>query len=270
MRRVAIVTDSSACVPPALVRRHGIRVLPLAVHFTDETVADGADRLSARVYEAIARSEPVKSSPPSPAEYLTAIEESGAREVVIITPATEFTSMHRNALLAAELADRPTEVIDARTAAAGQGLVVVTAAKAARADRPLSEVASEADDASARVQLIACLANLGPIRDSGRVPPRALDVSERSHVRPVFRLTNGIVEPLAAPRDTGTALRRIDREWRAAGGPAARRATVFHAGREDEAQRLASLLGHVEHVAEFSAAMAIHTGPWVTGVAWLR
>jgi DegV family protein with EDD domain len=270
MQRVAIVTDSSACVPPALVRRLGIRVLPLVVHFADETVADGADRLSARVYEAIAQGEPVKSSPPSPAEYLNAIEESGAREVVIITPATEFTSMHRNALLAAELADRPTEVVDSRTAAAGQGLVVAATAKVARAGRSLSEVASAADDASARVDLIACLSDLGPIRDSGRVPPRALDVSDRSRVRPVFRLSNGVVEPLAAPRDTAAALRRIHREWRDAGGPDAGDPTVFHAGREDEAQKLADLLGRVELVTEFSAAMAIHTGPWVTGVAWLK
>lgn len=269
MSRVAIVTDSSACLPRALVRRLGLRVLPLTVHLGTESLPDGAARLPSKVYEAMTRDEPVKSSPPSPAEYLMAIEEADAPAVVVITPATEFTSMHRNAVLAADLADRPVEVVDARTAAAGEGLVAVAAAEAARAGGSLAEVVAAAEAAAARVDLVACLANLGPIRDSGRVAPPALEVSARDHVRPVFRLRRGVVESVGAPRDTAAALRRIRREWEKAGGPAARRSVVFHAAREDEARRLAELLGRVDQVTEFSAAMGVHTGPWVTGVAWL-
>lgn len=268
MPRVAIVTDSSACLPPALVRRLRIRVLPLMVHLGNESIADGTNLPSSRVYDAMARDEPVKSSPPSPAEYLSAIEECDAPAIVVITPATEFTSMYRNALLAAELADRPTEVVDARTAAAGEGLVAIAAAEAARNGRSLANVVAAAEAAAARVDLVACLADLGPIRDSGRVAPRALEVAGRESVRPVFRLRDGAVEPIAAPRDTKSALRQIAREWKRAGGPTSRRSIVFHAGREAEARRLAALLGHVDHITEFSAAMGIHTGPWVTGAAW--
>jgi fatty acid-binding protein DegV len=56
------------------------------------------------VYDALAHGEPVKSSPPSTGAYLVAIEEAKASAVVVITPAAEFTTMHHNALLAADLA----------------------------------------------------------------------------------------------------------------------------------------------------------------------
>jgi fatty acid-binding protein DegV len=160
-------------------------------------------------------------------------------------------------------------VVDSRTAAAAQGLVALVAAEAARAGQPLADVVAEAERAAARVDLVACLSDLGPIRASGRVPSPALDVPERQRVRAVFRLRDGSVESLAAPSSTSAALRRIRREWERGGGPSARRCAIFHANREAEARTLAEMIGRADFVAEFSAAMGIHTGPWVTGLSWL-
>jgi DegV family protein with EDD domain len=269
MRRVAIITDSSACFPPTVARRLGIRVLPLSVHLGSETVPDGTHNLSSRVYDAMHRDDPVKSSPPSTAEYLTAIEEARATEVVVITPATEFTSMYRNAALAADLASRPTEVVDARTAAAAHGLVVLMAAEAAHAGNQLPRVVAEAEDAATKVDLVACLANLDPLRDSGRVSPTALQTVDRVRSRSVFRLSDGVVEPLATSNGMTRALRRIHREWKTSGGPDARRSIIFHAQQDAAAAALADMIGRPNWVTEFSAAMGIHTGPWVVGVSWI-
>ena len=63
---------------------------------------------------------------------------------------------------------------------------------------------------------------------------------------------------------------RIVREWKAGGGPGDSRAVVFHAARPARAERLVGLLGGSPLITEFSAAMGIHTGPGVVGVAWLR
>src|SRR5918999_539428 len=43
MARVAIVTDSTSDLPPDLVVRHGITVVPLNVHFGEEVFRDGVD-----------------------------------------------------------------------------------------------------------------------------------------------------------------------------------------------------------------------------------
>ena len=126
------------------------------------------------------------------------------------------------------------------------------------------------EDASARVDLVASLENLGPIRRSGRVPSVALDVAGRLGVRPVFRMRFGAAQPLASPRDTGAALARIQREWATGGGPATDRSAIFHADCHDLAESLERHLGRVDHVVELSAAMGIHTGRRVVGVAWLQ
>jgi DegV family protein with EDD domain len=270
MHDIALVADSSACLPPALAHALGIRVLPITVHLPDADFLDGVDRLARGVYRALERDEPVKSSPPSVVEYFAAIEEVGARSVIVVTPATEFTTMYRNARLAAEMAGPHVTVIDSRTAAAGHGLVVIAGATAVSAGASPAEAVRTIEHASARVDLVASLENLGPIRRSGRVPSVALDVAGRLGVRPVFRMRFGAVEPLASPRDTGAALARIQREWTAGGGPDADHSAIFHADCHDLAERLERLLGAVDHVAELSAAMGIHTGRRVVGAAWLQ
>jgi fatty acid-binding protein DegV len=82
-------------------------------------------------------------------------------------------------------------------------------------------------------------------------------------------MRQGVVERLGLPRSEDAALARIVREWKAGGGGRSARSAVFHAGRPERAGDLASRLGSDPFVTEFSAAMAIHTGPGVVGVAWL-
>jgi DegV family protein with EDD domain len=269
MHDVALVTDSSACLPPALIHALGIRVLPITVHLPDADYRDGVDLLARGVYRAMERDEPVKSSPPSVVEYFAAIDEVGAESVIVVTPATEFTTMYRNARLAAEMAGPHVTVVDSRTAAAGHGLVVLAGATAVAAGASPTETVRTIEHASTRVDLVASLENLGPIRRSGRVPSVALDVAGRLGVRPVFRMRFGAVEPLASPRDTAAALARIQREWVVGGGPDADRSAIFHADCQDLAVRLERRLGPVDHVVELSAAMGIHTGRRVVGAAWL-
>jgi DegV family protein with EDD domain len=270
MHDIALVADSSACLPPGLALALGIHVLPITVHLPDADFLDGVDRLASGVYRALERDEPVKSSPPSVVEYFAAIEAAGARSVIVVTPATEFTTMYRNALLAAEIAGPHVTVVDSRTAAAGHGLVVLAGAEAASAGAAPAEAVRAIEQASARVDLVASLENLGPIRRSGRVPSPALDVAGRLGVRPVFRMRFGAVQPLASPRDTGAALSRIRHEWAAGGGPVSDRSAIFHADCPDLAESLARRLDSVDHVVELSAAMGIHTGRRVVGTAWLR
>ena len=178
--------------------------------------------------------------------------------------------MFRNASLAAELAGVPVSVVDSRSATAGHGLVVLAAAEARDAGGQADDVVAAAEEAATRTELVACLETLDYLRQSGRVPALALGLANHLGVRPVFRLRDGTAERVALPRSEEAALARIVKEWRAQGGPEGSRTAVFHAGRPERAEQLASALRRVSFITEFSAAMAIHTGPGVVGVAWLR
>jgi len=267
---IALITDSSACIPPSILAGLDVGIVPIMVQVGSEEYRSGIDLEPRRLYRAIERGEPVKSVAPSPLDYLDAIEAAGDRPAVIVTPATEFTRMFRNAGLAAELSDRPVTVVDSRTATAGHGLVVLAAAEMRNGGGSHDDVVAAAEDAAARAELVACLETLDYLRQSGRVPALALGLANHLGVRPVFRLRQGTAERLGLPRSERAALARIAREWRSGAGPAGGRFAVFHAARPERAEELSRALGGASFVTEFGAAMAIHTGPGVVGVAWLR
>ncbi len=69
MPKVSVVTDSAACLPPALAAQYEIEVVPLTLVFQDRTYADGSEDSSGRFYEHL-RSSPrlPTTASPSPAQ----------------------------------------------------------------------------------------------------------------------------------------------------------------------------------------------------------
>jgi DegV family protein with EDD domain len=268
--RVRIITDSSACLARSLFDRYDIDVLPISLQVGSAEYGRQGDIEPEAVYRAIEDGVPVKSSAPSPVDYLEALERAGPGPVVVITPAAEFTRMHHNATLAAEVGGRLVTVIDSRSASAGHGLVVLAAAEVAEAGGGAEEVQEAARGAASRAELVACLETLDFLRQSGRVPAMALGLADHLRVRPVFRMRQGQADRIGLPRSMEAARARIVREWRLGGGPDAQSSAVFHAARPRLAEDLVRALGGAAFVTEFSAAMGIHTGPGVVGVAWVR
>ena len=268
--RTTLLTDSSAGLLRSSLDRFGIQVVPIHLSIGSDEYRDGVDLDPDTLYAALEQGTAVKSAAPSPLDYADAVEAATGDHVVIVTPATEFTLMYRNAVLASELGSKPVTVVDSRSATVGHGLVVLAAAEAAEAGGSVDDVVSAAEDAASRIELVGALESLDYLRASGRVPAMAVGLATQLGVRPVFRFEDGATERVALPRSGEAALSRIVKEWRAAGGEDAERTAVFHAARPDAADDLAQRLGGASFVTEFSAAMAIHTGPGVVGAAWLK
>ncbi|HVB06995.1 MAG TPA: DegV family protein [Acidimicrobiales bacterium] len=273
MRKVAVITDSSACLPRDLVHRLGIQVLPISVHLPggELELSEEEGEEGVVLPDGAEDEELSAANRPFVTEYLAAIEGPGFESAVVVTPAIEFAAMYRNAALAAELAERPTVTIDARTAAAGQALVVLAGAEVAARGAPLEEVVRAVEDAAARVELVASLATLESIRRSGPIPDATLgeDGNGAERARTLFRMHGGEVELLGDPSGAEEALRAMAAHVAADRPGGVERVTVFHAGARELADQLAALVGGVDFVSGFSLAMQIHTGRGVVGVAWL-
>jgi DegV family protein with EDD domain len=244
-------------------------VLPLGIHTADADLVDGP-AVRERVLEAIARGEQVKTSPPTPGDFLLAIEACGAKDVLVLTPAAEFTVLHRNAELAARHASVDVEVVDVRAAAGAHHLVAREVMGAIRAGAGARDAAVTARRAADRAEFVATVDSLKHLVSTGHVPSPTLTVAGQPGIQPVFRLVDGRVETLAAPRDEVHAVRQLVEHWRADGGTAAGTTVVMHSGRRDDANDLAKELDGDVRVLAFSPAMTVHTGPGVLGLAWLR
>jgi len=247
-------------------------VLPISVYLPEGRVSPDAEPViepELPLSEDAEQEELTGANRPFVTEYLAAVEGPGHDAAVLVTPAVEFAAMFRNASLAAELADRPAVAIDARTAAAGQALVVLAGAARAAEGADLEAVVDAIEDASRRVELVASLATLGPLRRSGPVPDDLLGPDDASESRTVFRMRKGAIEPLGPVGSADETLETIRRAYLEGTSEGVERSTVFHAGAAELAARLEAMIGPVDFVSGFSASMQVHTGQGVVGVAWL-
>jgi DegV family protein with EDD domain len=72
MSKVTVVTDSVANLPPELVERYSITVIPLLVAFGQEVFRDGVDMTSAQFYRRLREDKHLPTtSIPSMGDFLT-------------------------------------------------------------------------------------------------------------------------------------------------------------------------------------------------------
>ncbi|MCX8125799.1 MAG: DegV family protein, partial [Dehalococcoidia bacterium] len=199
MRRVAVVTDSTACLPAELVREYSITVVPVEFTYQGRVYRDGVDITPAEVYQLLARngSLPTTSAPP-PGAYLKAFEQLShtVREVLVITVSSTFSHTYDSARTAAEMAkeeypDLTIKVVDCKTAAGAQGLVVLKAARAAAAGKSLEEVAQVARESISAVRLVAFLDTMYYLARGGRVPQVVAWAGNVLKIKPIMQIKPG-------------------------------------------------------------------------------
>lgn len=275
-RGVAVVTDSAASLPPDLRSRHEISVVPISVVIGDHAYADGELSLE----DVIARlGEGVSTSAPSPGEWRAAVEEALERadDVLVLTIAASMSGTHNAAVLAADAVEGNVRVLDTRTAAGAQALVVLAAARVADGGGTLDEVEASAKEVADRVRLVATVDSLDHLVRSGRVPNIAGIAGRYLGVNPLFEFRDGKAKPLRPAFSREAALDRIVAACHArrerVGNGGRLHVAALHAADESTAERLLAAATFDEEPAEaflgsFSPGMVAHTGPGLAGLAW--
>jgi len=282
MPSVAIVTDSTSCLPREEVERYSIEVVPLNLVHEGHIYRDGRDLTADEFYRLLKASKRLPTtSPASPGEYLEVFRRVGekARSILCISVSAKLSGMFDSARAAAELATEvlprtAIQVIDSKTAAMAQGFVVLAAARAARLGNSLPEVMDAAARMMPRVELVAALDTLHYLARGGRVPMVAAWATSILQIKPILKLARGEVRLLERVRTRKRSLSRLlelMRERVGKKGPV--HASVFHAQARDEAlalqERVIREFQPKElYLTEFTSVMGVHTGPGVVGIAY--
>jgi len=271
-RRVRVVTDSTADLPPDLVVQWGIQVVPLGIHFGEESFRDGVDMSAEVFYARLARGEfPTTSQPP--VGLLRRAYEQGAAgggEVVSIHLSSRLSGTYQAALLAAEQVDGRVAVVDSEQLSMAVGWLVLAAAEAAREGCSLGEVVARVEEMKRRTRVLALIESLEHFRRGGRIGRTQAVLGTLLDIRAVLSLEDGETVLLERVRTRRAGLRRLV-ERIAAMGPL-ERLCVLHADAPEDAHRVARSLapvwpGREIRVVPAGQAVAIHVGPQAVGVA---
>ncbi|HET9476484.1 MAG TPA: DegV family protein [Dehalococcoidia bacterium] len=280
--RLAIITDSSACIPPGLLEAHSIAVVPLHFQFDGEQFCDG-QLPPALFYERLAAAhQPPTTSAPASGEFLDAFRrarEAGAAAVLCLTLSAAYSGTYqaaRNAMQAAvtELPGLRVDVVDTGGLAMTHGFAVLAAARAARAGAPVDEVARIAQGVGGRARMAGALDSLRFLAKGGRVPWVVHWAAALLRIHPVMAFGDGKPSSIARVRTQARAMDELVRFLgRGDGPPEKMHVAVMHANAPEAAEALADRvrneLAPAELlITEFTPVMGVHTGPGFFGIAF--
>lgn len=276
VRRVAIVTDSTADLTADLADELGITVVPLSISFGTDTFRDGIDLTPQEFLDRLERSRslPKTSQPP-----VTAFEQvfgdaiAANHDVVCITISSDLSGTHNAARLAADAtsSDR-IHVIDSRSTTMQQGWVVVAAARVASQGASAAEVVAEATAAIPRAKLFAVLKTLDYVYKGGRIGRARQLVGAALAIKPVLSIVDGVLVPVERVRTWKRALARATDLISDLPGPTD--IVVLHSGNLPDAETTAAVLRHRFPAAWVTisyagAAISTYAGPGAIGIAAL-
>lgn len=279
-RPISIVTDSACDLPEAVVRAHGIHVVPLGLVFGDRVLRDGLDIDADGFVELLRAGEHPTTSQPPPAAFLEAFGRAagdGETVLAVILGSTLSGTFASAEAAARRFPDAPVRLVDSLGASLLQGLLVLRAAELAERGRGAAEIAADLGRVRERSGLFFTVHTFDRLIASGRVSRRRAWLGGILDIKPILALdARGRVFPAARARGRDGALARtlelLDRAVPA--GSRTVRFGVMHVDSPEMCDRAEAALCEGWPDAEVitgpaTPVLATHTGPGAWGIAYL-
>lgn len=269
----ALVTDSTACLPPALLEGRSIGVVALHVVMGGKDYAEGVDVNAAQVAEALRSFVPVSTSRPSPQAFLEAYQAAagrGADSVVSVHISADLSSTLGSAELAAQHSPIPVTVIDSRLMGMAMGQAVLTGHDVAEAGGDAAAVEQAVRERCSSATVAFYVDTLEYLRRGGRIGKASALMGSALAIKPILGLRDGHIEPLEKVRTSTRAIARLVEIAGEAADAAGERGvdlSVHHLDSEERARGLAARLRarvsnlHDITVTELGAVIGAHVGP---------
>ena len=278
MSRIALVTDSTACLSAEKAFDFGVTAVPLQVIVRGAPHSEADPETGALLVAALRAHETATTSRPSPEDFAAAYRAAavrGAEGVVSLHISSELSATLESAELAAKDSPIPVRVLDSRTVGMALGFAVLAAAEAGRdGEHDLDAVADIAAKRSATASAFFYVDTLEYLRRGGRIGSARALLGSALAMKPLLHMADGRVEPLEKVRTSAKAIARLEEiaVERAGGDGSSVEIAVQHLDAPERADALASRLRERlpgltgVTVGEVGAVIGAHVGPGVLGV----
>ena len=280
LSRVQIIADSTCDLPPELLERYNIAIIPLYITLNTATYLDKIDIQPADIFAYVAEHGALpKTAAVSVQDYVdrfTAIRANGA-EVVHINIGAGFSSCYQNACLAAQQVSGVFPV-DSQNLSSGMGLLVLKAAELAEAGLSAQEIAQALHALAPKVESSFVIDSLDYLNKGGRCSTLAALGANLLSLKPCIEVRDG--EMKVGKKYRG-ALKRCLKEYvqdrfqdRTDIDTSRLMLThtmPTHDFAKDLAEEVSSLITFDESICSFAGCtISCHCGPGTLGVLFIR
>ena len=277
MSKIAIVTDSTSDLPNKVTKDNGIFVVPLNVHFGDETFIDGVNLDTSEFYPKLISSEfHPTTSQPSVGTFLETYENvlKSHDSIISIHISSKLSATYSSALQAKEqLSNDNIKVIDSKNGTLGLGALVHYISKISKKEKDLEALVSVANQMIDKSQFYGLCATLEYLAKGGRIGKAQKFLGSLLKVKPILS-ANGFDGEIGSVAKVKTFSNGMDYLVDIVRDNQIEDLFVVHGGDIESANILIKKLEEVIDpkniiISEFGPVVGTHLGPGSFGIGFV-
>ena len=217
--KVKIIVDSTADLSPALKEK--VSVVPLSVHFGEETYVSGVDITAEQFYEKLVESDALPTtSQPAPFLFEEAYEKAVSEgfDVVCITCAGTLSGTNQSANIAAAEFPGKVHVVDSGSVAIGLGILTEYAMSLAEEGCSAEKIVLKLLQKREKIRILALLDTLEYLKKGGRISSTVALAGGLLNIKPVLAINNGEIKLVGKARGSRQGNNLLVQEITKAGG----------------------------------------------------
>jgi len=280
MSRIGIVCDSTCDLGyPWLAEQYDMAMVPLKVHFGEETLLDWIDLTPATFFERLDTADVLpKTSQPSPSDFAAEyarLADAGCTGIVSVHLTGALSGTVQSAHMAAENAPVPIRVVDTRMASAGVAICVEAAIRAREAGGDLDGVEAAALSVVDASRLLFALDTLEYLVKGGRAGKAQGLAASVLNIKPILTFNDeGTIEPFKKVKGTRKAIAEIAAQAAADAGGRPLIIAILHSMAPELAEDLRGALDaagvtyDLRHTTEVGAVIGTYAGRRAIGLVY--
>ncbi len=278
-QRIAIITDSGTDTPVSVIETHDVRVIPLGINYSDGShYRAGVDITEQEILDRFAEEIPTTSLP-SPVEiretFETAKRDGYEKAIYIGISSGLSATCNTVRMVASDMPDFPILIIDTKSIGVAAGLVVMSAAEMIEEGIAYEQLEERLGALSKNTKVFFCVRDLTWLHKGGRIDEFTYRVGSFLNVKPIIWCDEeGIYRTYKKARGWERALRQeincIKSFSKAFSRVRLALACTPAANYFDELTQALQKDIHNAFdivISGISAALVVHTGPELVGMA---
>lgn len=273
---IRIITDSTAYLPEAVLKREEIQVVPLNVMMQGKPYREGIDLSNRECYQAM-RTQPIfpTTSQPSAGDFLDVYNTlAPGDEALVIVISSRLSGTWHSAELAQGLLDRTDvtiHVIDSWSSTIGLALQIMRVCEMRQAGCNTEAILAELKKLIPRTNIFFVVDDLEYLSRGGRIGAAAKYFGNMLQIKPILYLKEGKIDVFDKIRTKQKAVTRIVEAFREL-SPQVQNLAVTHVDAPDEAEELRQRLSEIYsgniYVQESGPVIGAHVGPGTIGLSY--
>ena len=275
MSKIALVTDSTCDLPESVVKDKNITVIPLNVHFGEETFLDGIDLQSKEFFEKLSTSEiHPQTSQPSVGRFVETYNDLLKKHDSILSLhiSSKLSATYNSALQAQkEIGNENIKVIDSMNGTLGLGAIVHHIADLNQKGESFENLVKEAEKIIPNAIFMGLVPTLEYLAKGGRIGKARAFMGSLLKIKPILSAVDGEIQSVGKAR---TLIKGMDFTVDEMKNRKISKLFIVHANHEERAnllkEKTKDLIDPKDVIlAEFGPVVGTHLGPGAFGVGFI-